>query len=104
MSVEINIELLLGTRVRDINGEVIGRIEELKAERRDKDCLVESYLIGASGAIERLSAWSLVRPIAKALRSRKVPSVYQIDWEEMDLSDPLRPKFRKAKSELRRAP
>ena len=33
---EINVELLLGTKVRDIDGEEVGRIEEFRVERDDK--------------------------------------------------------------------
>ena len=69
---EIHVELLLGTKVRDVDGEDIGRIEELRVERDDKALLVEAYLIGTSALIERLSAWTLVRPIQRFLNGRKL--------------------------------
>ena len=50
---EINVELLLGTKVRDVDGENIGRIEEFRVERDDNSCVVEAYLIGASAVIQR---------------------------------------------------
>jgi len=100
---EVNVELLLGAMVRDIDGEDVGRIEEFHAERDDKTCLVTSYLIGASGVISRLSAWTLVRPISEFLNTRKLYSLYRVPWQDMDLSDPHHPKLRTAKRDLRHA-
>lgn len=100
---EINVELLLGIKVRDVDGENVGRIEELRVERDDdeKSCLVEAYLIGTSALIERLSAWTLVRPITRFLNSRDLYSVYRVPWQDMDLSDPQHPRLRIAKGDLR---
>lgn len=99
--IEINAELLLGRKVHDVNGEKIGRIEEFDVERGDKACTVEAYLIGAAGVIDRLSAWSLIRPVARRLRRRHVFAAYRVPWKEMDLSDPENPKLRIAKGDLR---
>ena len=96
---DVHVELLLGTKVRDVDGNVVGRIEELRVDR--DDARLESYLIGASALIERLSAWTLVRPIARALHARKLYHLYEVDWQDMDLSDPKRPKLRVAKKDLR---
>jgi sporulation protein YlmC with PRC-barrel domain len=100
---EINVERLLGARVYDVDGERVGRIEEIRADRRENECLVESYLVGASAVVERLSAWTLIRPIKKLLRAREVVSVYRVDWQDMDLSDPERPRLRIAKKALHHA-
>jgi hypothetical protein len=101
---EVNVELLLNTKVSDVDGEEVGRIEELHIRRADKACLVEAYLIGASALIERLSAWTLVRPITRFLRSRSsVYSLYRVAWQDMDLSDPKHPRVRIAKRDLRHA-
>lgn len=99
----ISVELLLGRKVRDVNGEKVGRIEEFVVEAGDNACLVEAYLVGASAVIDRLSAWSLVRPIRKFLRGHSVISSYRVPWEEMDLSDPEHPRLKVRRSELRHA-
>jgi sporulation protein YlmC with PRC-barrel domain len=101
--IEINAELLLGRKVVDVNGENVGRIEEFVVELADNACLVEAYLVGASALIDRLSAWSLVRPIRKALRGRSVISSYKVPWQELDLSDPEHPRLTVQRSELRHA-
>lgn len=100
---DVNVELLLGRTVVDANGEKVGRIEELRAEEDGDRCRVEAYLVGTSALIERLSAWTLVRPIKRALRTRHIYSVFEIPWQEMDLSDPKKPKLRVAKADLRHA-
>jgi sporulation protein YlmC with PRC-barrel domain len=100
---QINIERLLGTKVRDIDGEAVGRIEEIRVDRTPDALLVEAYLIGASAVIQRLSAWTLVRPIKHALHARHIYSLYEVPWQDMDLTDPKKPTLRVAKVDLSRA-
>lgn len=100
---ELNVELLLGTKVRDVDGEDVGRIEEFHVERGDDACLVDAYLVGTSALIDRLSAWTLVRPIKALLGTRKLYTLYQVPWQDMDLSDPKHPRLRVAKRDLRHA-
>ena len=100
---DVHIELLLGTKVRDVNDEVVGRIEEFRAEQTGDSCYVESYMVGASALVERLSAWTLVRPIKRMLKARHIYSAFEIPWQEMDLTDPKRPRLRIAKKDLQRA-
>jgi sporulation protein YlmC with PRC-barrel domain len=100
---EVNVELLLNTKVRDVDGAEVGRIEELHIQRDAKACLVEAYLIGGAGLVERLSAWTLVRPINRFLHGRKLYSLYRVPWQDMDLSDPKHPRLRIAQRDLRHA-
>ncbi|HEX3534700.1 MAG TPA: hypothetical protein VHT23_10800 [Gemmatimonadaceae bacterium] len=100
---DIEIQLLVGTKVRDADGANVGRIEEIRVVRHDKALLVEAYLIGVSGLIDRLSARTLVRPIRRLLRSRHIYSVYEVPWQEMDLTDPKRPVLKISQHDLRRA-
>jgi sporulation protein YlmC with PRC-barrel domain len=100
---ELNVELLLGIKVYDVDGEEVGRIEELRAEEKGDFCYLESYMIGASAFVERMSAWTLVRPIKRMLKARHIYSAFEVPWQEMDLSDPKRPRLRIAKKDLRHA-
>jgi len=100
---ELSVELLLGTKVRDVDGADVGRIEEFRVERGEKACQVEAYLVGTSALIDRLSAWTLVRPIKAFLGTRKLYTLYQVPWQDMDLSDPHHPRLRVAKRDLRHA-
>jgi sporulation protein YlmC with PRC-barrel domain len=100
---ETKVELLLGAKVRDADGENVGRIEEIRVERTDTGLLVEAYLIGASAVVDRLSAWTLVRPIKGLLKSKHFYSLYDVPWQDMDLTDPTRPVLRTAKRDLHHA-
>jgi hypothetical protein len=100
---QIAVELLIGTKVRDSEGQSVGRIEEFRVERQHNALLVEAYLIGASAVIDRLSAWTLVRPIRRLLRRRHVFRVYEVPWQDMDLTDPSQPRLRIAKRDLHQA-
>jgi flavin-dependent dehydrogenase len=100
---EIKAELLLGAKVTDVDGEGVGRIEEIRVTREEHALLVDAYLIGASGLIERLSAWTLLRPIRQRPHDRRIRSVYEIPWLDMDLSDPNKPKARVARRDLHHA-
>jgi sporulation protein YlmC with PRC-barrel domain len=99
---DIKVELLVGTEVHDLDGKNVGRIEEIRVERHENALLVEAYLIGASALIERLSARTLVRPIRRLLRTRHIYSVYEVPWQDLDLTDPKRPVVRIAKRDLQR--
>jgi sporulation protein YlmC with PRC-barrel domain len=100
---DLNVELLIGREVHDADGNKVGRIEEFRVTQTDRSCTLDAYLIGASALIQRLSAWTLVRPISRGLRSRNIYSVYEVPWQDMDLTDPARPRLRISKGELRRA-
>lgn len=100
---ETKVELLLGAKVHDANREKVGRIEEIRVERTDNGLLIQAYLIGASALVDRLSAWTLVRPIKGLLKSRHIYSVYDVPWEDMDLTDPTHPVLRTAKRDLHHA-
>jgi sporulation protein YlmC with PRC-barrel domain len=100
---DIRVQLLVGTKVHDVDGRKVGRIEEIRVARDDKALLVEAYLIGVSALIERLSARTLVRPIGRFLRARHIYSVYEVPWQEMDVTDPKRPVLTIAQRDMRRA-
>jgi sporulation protein YlmC with PRC-barrel domain len=96
---EINVELLLGRQVSDAEGRKVGRIQELRCDRQDRDCLVESYLVGFSGLMHRLNAWpawSFSRLFPRISRY----AVYEIPWDQMDLSNPEKPRTTLAKQDL----
>jgi sporulation protein YlmC with PRC-barrel domain len=99
---DTKVHLLVGTKVHDVDGRKVGRIEEIRVKREEKALLVESYLIGASALIDRLSARTLVRPIRRLLRARHVYSVYEVPWQDMDLTDPKRPVLKIGMRDLRR--
>jgi len=91
---ELHLEQLLGRRVRAANGRSIGRLEEVRAERRPGGWVVTEYLIGPAALFERLSAQLL--PFLRARRGLVAR------WDQLDLSDPEHPRLHCAVQDLQR--
>jgi hypothetical protein len=87
MSKKVHLELLIGSRVRDANGKVIGRIASVHAERRGDLCYVLEYRLGAAAYLQRLGI-SVARVVGWPL-SREPQ---RIPWNELDISDPENPR------------
>jgi hypothetical protein len=79
---EIRLELLVGRKVTDASGRVIGRVEELRARREGAHWVVAEYDLGPSALLERLA----VRHIGWLPGNR--PHGYRAGWDQIDISDP----------------
>jgi len=96
---EVHLELLIGKRVFALNGQPVGRLEEVRAQLNERGyCFVTEFLIGSYAILERLSVWRIGRAILRTLHIRK--QGYRIGWEELDLSDPNRPQLKCEVNEL----
>jgi sporulation protein YlmC with PRC-barrel domain len=91
---EIRIELLLGRAVIGLNGRAVGRLEEVQAELQEGRCLVTEFHVGSYAIFERLAAWGLGRTFLHVLGARRKHGGYRVPWEQLDLSDPERPRLR----------
>ena len=90
---EIHLELLIGKQVFALNGRSIGRLEEVRAELNTRGhCFVTEFLVGSYAFLERLSAWRMGRVIMRTLHLRQKAG-YRVRWEQLDLSDPRRPRL-----------
>jgi hypothetical protein len=101
---EVRLELLIGRRVLDADGEPIGRIEEVCAEPEGADYVVREFHVGRLAALERLLGGSFLRAIARTLTSDRIWRGYAVDWRDMDLGDPEHPRVRRRRAELRELP
>ena len=81
------VERLLGSRVRAEDGHVIGRIEEMRAEREHDYWVVTEFHIGPTAMIERLA----VRHFGYTLPGRV--HGYRVRWDQLDLSDAAAPRL-----------
>ncbi len=100
---QIHAELLLGRKVRAMNGRVIGRLEEIRAKQDARGCYVEEFLTGSYGVLERLAASTIARAIFHVIGARQKGSSYRVPWDKLDLSDPKAPRLLCEVSELRTA-
>src|SRR5690349_2357227 len=101
MAGELALERLLGRRVRDAGGRHAGRLEEVHAHRRGGEVVVTEWVLGTAGLIERLSLGPVLRAL---LGTRLYPhsARYTVAWDELDLSDPERPRLSCRVEELER--
>jgi hypothetical protein len=93
---ECRVELLVGRKVRADNGEVIGRIEELRAEREGDYYVVTEFHLGPTALIEALA----VRHLGFTLPGRV--HGYRVRWDQLDLSNQERPRLTCPVEELER--
>ena len=96
---EIHLELLLGRRVYALNGRTIGRLEDARAEVHQGAATVNEFVVGTYGFFERLSAWEIGRAVLALFGSLK-ESGYIVKWNQIDFTDPDRPKLTCHVSEL----
>jgi len=89
---ETPFERILGRRVRAGNNRVVGRIEEIRAERDGNDYMVTEILIGGGALLERLA-------VAVRLRPDK-PRTLVARWDQIEL-DGTEARLTAAVSDLR---
>ena len=87
----VRLEDLVGRRVRSAEGAIVGRIEEVRVERRGDDHEVIEYLIGPGALRERLALGRSLARRAPTLRAR---------WDQIDIRRPESPTLTCAVEEL----
>jgi hypothetical protein len=92
---EIRLDRLLGRRVLAGNNRSIGRLEEFRVEPSGNSWIVTDYVIGVGGLVERLGLG--IRLIVGGRSGG-----YLAHWDQIDLTDPDRPRLRCAIADLRR--
>ena len=98
---ERHVERLLGRRVRDVDGLVVGRLEELHVHLIDGDPVVTEFHIGPAAALERVGAFVRQLPFFSLIPWQ--PIMYRVSWADMDLSDERHPRVRKRRDQLDRS-
>jgi len=99
---EVRVELLLGRKVLDPEGQPVGRIEEVRAEPLGNEMWVTEFLVGRSAMLERLSVQAFALAPLHLLGWRKKRGSYRVPWDRLDLGDPERPRLRCGVEELER--
>ena len=84
---ELQLELLLGKQVYDLDGKAVGRVEEIRAEARGAALCVVEYHIGAYSLFERLSALAIGRAVLTAFGAAKPGSKKLVPWDKLDIHD-----------------
>ena len=89
---QLHVELLLGEKVLAMNGLPLGRLEEIRTEINRGHFYVTEFLVGSYGYLERFAAWRIGRALLRVFGARRKEG-YRIRWDQLDLSDPQRPKL-----------
>jgi len=97
---EVRLEQLVGKRVRDAHGRVVGRIEEVRAEKHGEEYWVHEYHLGPHALLERLALWMKRLPPLHLLTLSKYGKSYTASWEQVDVTDPEHPQLRCAQEDL----
>jgi PRC-barrel domain. len=91
---EIRLHHLVGRKVRDTTGKVVGRIHELCVEielnQHGNDYVVREFRLGSMGPFEFLGGSYFIRELLHTLRVVKADALV-VPWRDLDLSDPERP-------------
>lgn len=100
-SKRVRLHWLLGREVVDSNGDRVGHFEEAHARIVAGQCLVQEYLLGQTGMLERLSIADLSMLPIRMLGGRRTAHGYHVPWDQMDLSNPKKPRLRCTCQQLR---
>lgn len=91
----LQLDELVGRKVRAAGNRCIGRIEEFRADYANGHCKITEYVIGEAGLFERLG-------LGVRLLLGRQRDGYLVRWDQLDLSDPERPRLTCSVGELRR--
>jgi sporulation protein YlmC with PRC-barrel domain len=89
---QLHVELLLGEKVLAMNGLSIGRLEEIRTEINRGHFYVTEFLVGSYAFLERFAAWRIGRAVLRVFGARRKQG-YRVRWDQLDLTDPQRPKL-----------
>lgn len=81
---------LIGAPVHDLDGHVLGRIFDVRAEDRDGELEIVEYHVGTAAMLHRVGLSALHLVGVNRFSPRRIP------WDQLDVSDPRRPVLRDA--------
>jgi sporulation protein YlmC with PRC-barrel domain len=96
----VHVEHLLGRTVHDADGRKAGRLEEIEVEETSRGCFVTKFVLGPRGLLTRLSFSGIGPLFFPSLGDKRRTRLKKVPWEQMDLSNPRRPRLRCRKDEL----
>ena len=94
---ELRLEELLGREVYAGNNRRVGRIEESRAQWTGPTCTITAFVIGAAGLLERLNLGARMVVGVRSAPGRVAR------WDQLDLSNPERPRLTCSVDDLERA-
>lgn len=96
----LNIELLLGRKIRSRDGRPLGRIETIHVVREGEAWLVSEFHIGPNALLERLAVGLLPGRLREAAQHKSQSRRHRIAWHQIDITDPRHPRLLCDEAEL----
>ena len=100
----VRLEELVNRKVVDADGTHLGRLEEMRSEvaiEGDRaQYVVREFHVGRYAIAEALAGGMFARALLRLVGGRAGYQRFVIPWEEMDLSDPGRPRVRRKRGEI----
>ena len=90
----LRVDRLVGREVYSQHGRRLGRVEEFRAIRRNQAWVINEYVIGSAGLLERLGL------AVRLILGHKGRAGYVARWDQLDLSDRRRLRLTCAVNEL----
>ncbi|MFN2644428.1 MAG: PRC-barrel domain-containing protein [Burkholderiales bacterium] len=101
MSRVIGLERYVGRPVRDADGRPLGRLHEVRVHEEAGELIVDGYLVGAAGLIERFSIGELGRALGYLFGLDR-PKGYVIPWQSLQFPEDGPPRCTVRAAELER--
>ncbi len=98
----VRVEDIMGKKVLDASGELVGRIEEIvmvPTGSQDNDWVVKEYRVGVAALFERLAALTFLDVLLRVFYQDHSAG-WIIPWNKLDLSDPLHPRLLGKRADL----
>lgn len=92
----VEVQMLVGRKVRDSSGRVAGKLESIRAEKIGPKCVIHEYWLGTEAFLARAGIVT-----ARLFGFRAHPGILRVPWQQLDLSDPKAPLIRCTVEELR---
>ncbi len=99
---EIRVEALLNRMVVGLDGRRVGPLEEARVEALDGRCRIVDFRLGTYALLQRLAGSSMSRAVLRVFGLARKHGAYRVRWDQIDLSDPTKPRLRCATSALER--
>ncbi|CAL8480689.1 hypothetical protein [Caballeronia sp. S22] len=90
---KINVDLVLGRKVRSRNGVSLGRIEAIDVVRHGDSWVISEFHIGPDALLERLAVTFLPRLLREAVQRACHSRRHRIAWHQIDIMDPRHPRL-----------
>jgi hypothetical protein len=95
----LHLELLLGARVHDSNGRMVGRIEEFRAEQVHGEWVVSEFHLGTAALLERLAIAVGRLPLISALPFG-TRTIRCVRWDQMSFDRDHHPRVNVPREQL----